>query len=368
MAREGQRPVLGVYHVATFPGWRAVAGAQCRRLGESGLLARTARLLVGVVGDPAEDLSPLADALGGRAEVRHLGPLSAYEIPTLGWLHDEARSGEAACWYLHTKGVSSMSEGAADHRLGMEAVVLDNHEACLGALDEYDACGAEWRVDGFGARNPHFPGNFWWANARYLRGLPPPSTLDLGDRYQAEFWVGKGPAIRAIALAPRSDPFARPTAWSGLESRYGGLLGDIGPVRRVVDLGVDYGFTTFHFARDYPGAEVVGVDDFSLHEDAEGWVRGHLPPFPNVRLVKGRTAGAGRAFTGPVDLLHIDADHSFAAVAEDFGSWLHAVRPGGRVLFHDTVTFPAVGRFFRGLEGAKGEILEHNGLGCWVRP
>jgi hypothetical protein len=34
-----------------------------------------------------------------------------------------------------------------------------------------------------------FGGNFWWANANYLRTLPP---LRYKDRFDAETWIGLG--------------------------------------------------------------------------------------------------------------------------------------------------------------------------------
>lgn|GEM_PF-6154986 len=369
MGSETPRAILGAYHVALFPPWREVAEAQCRRLRESGVLAKTSRILVGVVGDPDEDLSPLAQWLGGHAEIRHLGPLSAFEFPTLQWLYDESRAGaeNGACWYMHTKAVSHMKEAGIEQRRGMEAVILDNHASCLELLEEYDACGSDWSLTGFDQHRPHFSGNFWWANARYLRRLPPPVSLLSSDRYEAEFWIGSDAAIRPFGLSRPSDPFAKPSAWVGLESKYRGLVGDIGPVRRVVDLGVDYGFSTFHFAQDFPDAEVVGVDAFTLHADAESWVRSHLHLFPNLRLVKGSTAQLGRSFHEPVDLLHIDADHAYESVVQDFCAWLHVVRPGGCVLFHDTEEFPQIRNFFNGLGGTKREILEHHGLGCWIK-
>lgn len=367
MTLATRRKVLGAFHVALFPDWKSISQSVCRRLQASGLLARTSKVLVGIVGDRSEDVSSLVDMLGPRAEIRRFGPLSLYEFPTLEWLYDEAEEDDYACWYMHTKGVSSMSDDASEHRLAMEAVVADNHSECLSLLETYDACGTDWWTTRFGLDKPHFAGNFWWANSVHLRSLPPPSTLDVRDRYQAEFWVGGTPGMRVFNFPHQGDPFERPSAWKGLEVRFKELLGDMGPVRRVIDLGVDYGFSTFQFATHYPDAEVIGIDDFTLHGDSEAWVRCHLNMFPNVRILKGSSAAIGRSFREPVDLLHVDADHSYESVTEDFCSWLHAVRPGGRVLFHDTTSFPSVRRFFDGLGGNKSEITEHHGLGCWVK-
>lgn len=43
------------------------------------------------------------------------------------------------------------------------------------------------------------------------------------------------------------------------------------------------------------------------------------------------------------DLLHIDGDHSYAGVAGDFKQYVRLVRPGGFVMFHDTVHWSTPG-------------------------
>ena len=35
-------------------------------------------------------------------------------------------------------------------------------------------------------------GNFWMAKCSYINALPQIDSLDLEDRYQAEFWIGTG--------------------------------------------------------------------------------------------------------------------------------------------------------------------------------
>jgi hypothetical protein len=340
---------------------------QCTRLRTSGLLARTSQVLVGIVGDVEPARTTVQALLGGKARVSAGGPLSNYEFGTLDLLHSAARDREFRAWYIHTKGVSSPNAANAEHRRQMESVVLDNHSTCYDLLGEYDACGTGWQLTGFGRHNPHFAGNFWWARASHLRSLPRPVELDVGDRYEAEFWIGKNEAIKVFELVCPSDPFAKPSAWVGLETKYRDLCAICDPatVECVVDVGVDYGFSTFHLARDFPAAAVVGVSDFRLHADSETWVRSHLHLFPNLMVVRGDPATVGRSFGRPIDLLHIDGDHSYEGVSRDFESWLPWVRPGGRVLFHDTQSFPGVRSFFGQVRGRKAEIKEHYGLGCW---
>ena len=365
------RPIIGAYHVGLLPGWVSIVKAGARRLRRSGLLDRTLRILVGTVGDPDEDTSLLTDFFGPRAVVRHLGELTLFEFPTLQWLYEEAQSDSFACWYGHTKGNFTVSDDQTRRRMRMESVVFDQYEKCLDALETHDMCGATWQLDGFWKRNPHYSGNYWWANASYLRTLPSPMSLRFGryGRIEVEFWLGKNSEIRACNLEAPPQPFDRWSAWDGLESKYRDLIGNIGPVRRIVDLGVGHGFSTFQFALHFPDVEVIGVDHFLMYEDSEAWVFQHVDLFPNVRIIKGSTVEVGKTFgASSVDLLHIDADHEYESVAADFSAWLHAVRPGGCVLFHDTVAFPGVSRFFRELEGDKSEIPEHCGLGCWIKP
>ncbi|HRI15078.1 MAG TPA: hypothetical protein PLX89_18945, partial [Verrucomicrobiota bacterium] len=292
MAQAPEVRIVGAYHVATFPGWQEIVEDQCERLRRSGLLNRTQKLLVGVVGDDPAAMPFLQARLGEVASIHCWGPVDLYEFPTLQRLFEEAQIGDFRGWYIHTKGVSCPSDGALAHRLLMESVVIDNHLGCCHALTDYDLCGARWLPACAGEYESHFTGNFWWATAEYLRTLPPPNSLDQTDRYAAEFWIGRNEQARPCELTSVGDPWSRPSAWIGLEDRYQELceLDLRGEIRRVVEIGVDYGFSAFHFARDFPNADVVGVDDYSLHPDAEIWVRSHLALFPNLRIRKGPSA------------------------------------------------------------------------------
>jgi hypothetical protein len=37
----------------------------------------------------------------------------------------------------------------------------------------------------------------------------------------------------------------------------------------------------------------------------------------------------------PVDMLHIDGDHSYEGVKSDYEKWKHLVKSGGMIVFHD---------------------------------
>jgi len=366
---SAQLRIIGAYHVATFPGWETIVVPQCARLRTSGLLARTEEVLVGIVGEPEPAGSTIERLLDGKARVRTCGPVTNYEFVTLQLLYEAALSQECHCWYIHTKGVSNLHEAASAYRKQMEGVVIDKHLTCSDLLKDYDACGPSWRVTGFGLHRPHFSGNFWWARGSYLRTLPPPNRLNVLDRFEAEFWIGKNDHAEIFEIPLPSSPFDKPSAWVGLEAKYKDLceIREGSRIQCIVDIGVDYGFSTFHFARDFPDAVVVGVSDFLLHSDSESWVRRHLHQFPNVRIIRGDPAAIGRDFNDPIDLLHIDGDHSYEGVSRDFHTWSRLVRPGGCVIFHDTEAFPGVRALFDELPGKKKELKEHYGLGCWFK-
>jgi hypothetical protein len=87
--------------------------------------------------------------------------------------------------YAHTKGSYNLSPITATHREFMTSGVVGRWREAVAALEDHDAAGCFWEPH---APSPHFTGNFWWANAGYLAGLPEvPDT----DRYAAELWMGQ---------------------------------------------------------------------------------------------------------------------------------------------------------------------------------
>jgi len=148
----------------------------------------------------------------------------------------------------------------------------------------------------------------------------------------------------------------------------------------VVDLGVDYGFSTFCFAKPKKGT-VYGVDWFQgdkhcgvrdtysvvmkLQEDMKKEYG-----VDNVEIIKSRFRELASSWVKRVDILHVDGFHSYDAVKGDFSSWANHCGDDAVILFHDTVAFPdSVGRFFREI---RGDFFSHNfrhsaGLGVITR-
>lgn len=56
-----------------------------------------------------------------------------------------------------------------------------------------------------------------------------------------------------------------------------------------------------------------------------------------VEIRQGLSHDRAADWRGPIDLLFLDGDHGYDAVARDVGDWLPHVRPGGWLAMHDVV-------------------------------
>jgi hypothetical protein len=230
---------------------------------------------------------------------------------------------------------------------------------------------APWDLMGTDRINRSPSGKYLWHDSHshhaYARqaanwGLPY-AEADFVDPNQGG---GNGP--------PNVDPLStKPSAWVGLEGKYQRLIEGVTPIKLIVEIGVDYGWSLFHLAKDHPTATVLGVDHFAKgpvkeHLDNEPFVRSLLPKFPNVRLLTMPAAEAVEHVREPIDVLHVDAEPEYEAVKAHFDIWSPKVRAGGCILFHDVDTHEGVRRVFEELPGTKRCIHEHHGLGCWYKP
>lgn len=143
----------------------------------------------------------------------------------------------------------------------------------------------------------------------------------------------------------------------------------------VVDLGVDYGSSTYAWGASGL-SQVIGIDWFQGDEHAglrdnyayvmslgESLVSEHRYE-STVRIWKSSFEAAAASFDRKVDILHLDGLHTYAAVSQDLKCWLPKLSKGGLLLMHDVHAFRHdVGRAFAELPGAK-TIIDHSaGLG-----
>lgn len=111
------------------------------------------------------------------------------------------------------------------------------------------------------------------------------------------------------------------------------LMMATGRFKVAVELGSFMGVGALHLALGNPRAMVHTID-----RDPTTWaVDLRAYAISNIRTLKGETGDlVGPAWIpGPVDLLFVDADHSYAAVRADYHRWLPYMAPGGVVLFDD---------------------------------
>src|SRR5262249_36878149 len=119
-------------------------------------------------------------------------------------------------------------------------------------------------------------------------------------------------------------------------------VAEMGP-SRICEIGAAGGGTAFMFSRALsPRGIVISIDlnmPRSLETAMIAWAReekkilarrrdSHDPA--TVTLVRA-------ALGGPLDVLFVDGDHTYAGVREDFARYSPLVRPGGIVAFHDIV-------------------------------
>lgn len=151
------------------------------------------------------------------------------------------------------------------------------------------------------------------------------------------------------------------------------LARSLPPGAHVVELGAWLGKSSVVLARGLKGnrgAQVHSIDPFSgegdersrtRYEDLASRLEHSLEAEfrANVRRggveglvtpIRGLSHEVARTWRTPIDLLFIDADHSYEAVLRDFDDWSPFVKAGGVIAFHDAWLTPPVGTdvFHRG--------------------
>lgn len=113
----------------------------------------------------------------------------------------------------------------------------------------------------------------------------------------------------------------------------------------IVEIGSEYGMSTalwLGFAE--PTVVVHAVDLFegnlqTIHTQNMDELRRRFRrnQYPELIYHKGDSGYIGARWkSGPIDLLFVDGDHTYAGVCKDIRAWLPHVAVGGLVLFHDT--------------------------------
>lgn len=140
----------------------------------------------------------------------------------------------------------------------------------------------------------------------------------------------------------------------------------------VVDLGVDYAYSTFCFASLGLG-KIYGIDSFEGDQHAGmrntyDFVMTKQKEYglDNIQFIKGYFDDVAKTWDKDIDILHIDGLHTYEAVYNDFATWGKFVKDDGVIMMHDTKVFHGnfgVHRFFAEIEYPKVNFTVSHGLG-----
>jgi predicted O-methyltransferase YrrM len=179
-------------------------------------------------------------------------------------------------------------------------------------------------------------------------------------------------------MYPNPNIESIPSAWNidpqPGHRKYANFLVELIQPQVIVDLGVDYGYSTFSFAEQGIG-HVYGIDSFEgdLHAgfrtDTEEFVHKFQREnnIYNVTFIKGYFDQVAKNWLKPIDIIHIDGLHTFEAVSTDYANWAPHVNHNGVILFHDVRSFDEVKLFFNSLELPKLWFEQSAGLGIVSR-
>jgi len=181
--------------------WAEIVDNQISKMKKSGLWDKMDQLLIGYIDNGICQEEPEIFKDDKIKIMYQSKDPTIYESLTLSNLHLISKEFDGHVFYVHTKGVTKENNAFQnDWRVLMEYFIIERHELCLQELKHSDIVGVNWHFgEGYmGSRRkysggvpitPHFSGNFWWANLRYIRRLP--DLFPMKGRYDCEFWIGK---------------------------------------------------------------------------------------------------------------------------------------------------------------------------------
>ena len=118
----------------------------------------------------------------------------------------------------------------------------------------------------------------------------------------------------------------------------------------MVNIGVFRCATMYCLRAGASKARIVGVDIRPA--------RAAIHPELKAEFIIEDSRTCHRGFEGPIHMLFIDGDHSYAVVAADIANWTTKVVVGGVVAFHDYSPLPTHLVRTPALEGVKRAVSE----------
>ena len=167
------------------------------------------------------------------------------------------------------------------------------------------------------------------------------------------------------------------SAWTG-HRKFAEWLVKYAKSEVVVELGVDYGYSTFVFANALKNTtgKIYGIDLF-LGDEHTGFRHTYMNVMDNIKnhsltnieIIVGDFTEVSKTWEKPINILHIDGLYTYDGVKNDFESWSKYVSEDGLILFHDVaVEHFEVKQFFRDLKGGHKLYFTHSGgLGIYTK-
>ena len=169
------------------------------------------------------------------------------------------------------------------------------------------------------------------------------------------------------------------SCWKG-HGNFAKWLVSVTKPKVVVDLGVDHGYSTFTFAIPKAGQKVYGIDTFEGDQYAGERDSNQLYEFvlqkaretgldDSVSIIKGSFDDVAKTWNKKINILHIDGDHAYESVKNDYETWSKFLDEDGVILLHDTMVEDINGneygvkRFFEEIDLPKVNFTHTFGLG-----
>lgn len=109
---------------------------------------------------------------------------------------------------------------------------------------------------------------------------------------------------------------------------------DLPPNPVIVNIGAWHGTSTVAMLETRPDAFIFSVDVKPWPLERENLIKYGLDHRRVVRIL-GNSAEIDWPFD--IDAIYIDGDHREAGIKADCEAWLHKVKPGGMIMFHDYI-------------------------------
>jgi predicted O-methyltransferase YrrM len=148
------------------------------------------------------------------------------------------------------------------------------------------------------------------------------------------------------------------SAWKGHRTFAEFIVKHMKP-KVVVELGVDFGFSSFVFANALQNTDGkhYGIDMFqgdmqtgfrNTYDSVMENIASH--GLTNIEIIVGEFGEVAKSWYLPIQILHIDGLHTYEAVKGDYDHWSPFVDENSIILFHDVTAFPEIAQFFRDVE------------------